>query len=72
MKESCINVMIYPHAQDSPTSKMKPVMRPEKKNPKDLLIYLKEFVGCLQAQVLVDINEKVVHSQPLSLHCSLL
>jgi len=72
VKESYINMMSYPHAQDSPTSKMKPMKRPENKNPRDSLIYLKGFVGCLQAQVLVDnganlsfINEKC--SQKLSL-----
>ena len=30
-KESYINMMSYPHAQNSPTSKMKPMMRQEKK-----------------------------------------
>ena len=46
--------------------------RQEKKNPKDSLIYLKGFVGCLQAQVLVDngatlsfINEKFAQKLPL-------
>jgi hypothetical protein len=63
-------MMSYPHAQDSPTSK--PMIRQEKTNPKDSLIYLKGFVGCLQAQVLVHngatlsfINEKF--AQKLSL-----
>jgi hypothetical protein len=69
VKESYINMMSYPHAQDSSTSKM---TRQEKENPKDSLIYLKVFVGCLQAQVLVDngatlsfINEKFAQKLPL-------
>ena len=56
VKESYINMMSYPHAQDLPTSKMKSMTTQEKKNPKDSLIYLKGFVGCLQAQVLVDMK----------------
>jgi len=31
VKESYITMMSYPHAQDFPTSKMKPMMRQEKK-----------------------------------------
>jgi len=31
VKESCINMMSYPHAQDSPTSKLKSMMRQEKR-----------------------------------------
>jgi hypothetical protein len=54
VKESHINVMSYPHAQDYPTSKYNPIKRQEKKNPKDSLIYLKGFVCSLQVQVLVD------------------
>jgi hypothetical protein len=46
--------MSYPYAQDSLISKMKSMTRKGKKSPKDSLIYLKAFVGCLQAQVLVD------------------
>jgi hypothetical protein len=71
-KESYINMMSYPHAQDPPTSKIKPMMRQKKKNPKDSLIYLKGFFGCLEAQVLVDngatlsfINEKFAQKIPL-------
>jgi hypothetical protein len=45
VKESYM--MSSPHAQDFPTSKMKSMTRQEKKNPKDSLIYLKGFVGCL-------------------------
>jgi hypothetical protein len=41
VKESDINMMSYPHAQDFPTSKMGSMTRQEKKNPKDCLIYLK-------------------------------
>jgi hypothetical protein len=38
VKESYINMVSYPHAQDFPTSKMKSMMRQEKNNPKDSLI----------------------------------
>jgi len=31
-------MMSSPHAQDSPTSKMKPMKRQEKKNPKDSIL----------------------------------
>ena len=72
VKESYINMMSYPHAQHSPTSKMKRIMRQEKKNPLDSLIYLTGFVGCLQAQVLVDngatlsfIHENFAQNLPL-------
>ena len=54
VKESYINMMSCRHAQDSSTSKMKSMTRQGKKNPKDWLSYLKRFVCCLQAQVLVD------------------
>jgi len=59
VKESYINMMSYPHVQDSPTSNPKPMKR------RDSLICLRGFVGCVQAQVFVDtgatlscINEK--------------
>jgi hypothetical protein len=65
-------MMSYPHAQDFPTSKMKFMTRQEKKNPKDSLIYLKGFVGCLQVPVLFVngatlsfINEKFAQKLPL-------
>jgi len=72
VKESYLNMMSYRHAQDSPTSKMKSMTRQGKKNAKDFLVYLKGFVGCLQAQVLVDngatlsyINERFSQKLPL-------
>jgi hypothetical protein len=73
VKESYINMTSYPYVQDSSTSKMKSMTRQEKKNPKDSLIYLEGFVGCLQAQVFVDneatlsfSNEKFAHKLPLN------
>ena len=72
VKESDINMMSYPHGQDFPTSNMGSMARQETRNPKDSLIYLKGFAGCLQAQVLVDngatlsfINEKFAQKLPL-------
>ena len=47
-------MMSFRHVQDSPTSKLKPMKKQEKRNPKDSLISLKGFFGCLQAQVPVD------------------